>query len=383
MILCFNCSRQTKEILDQMLQSGHYDDYAEIISIAVSNLAVLESEIHKKGALVLGEDAAQQDSSKLNPENVRKDRNIAQPTSIATESGVGLLSKSAEAGISIPRIFLLNDISKSAYQPVNQPSDAWIMGQEVPIDRWVFGQYNRLLPAKANCRALAHHLIQEKKGVYLEDIVQSITPEAAILGDYLKRQDQRHEISRDDLLSTAFPTTEKNSEKSYLRYANQFIGSVNREGQVSGLLIALKLINRTGNKKVRIHLTEHGWRLATMPNPILDNLQESPLRKFSEEEINFFINHISERVPTEDFAYRTIMASILEGANTPDSMDDYLQKRVAVKSEKELSASFLSTQRSGAVSRMTDLELVIRVRDGVKVTYEMTDLGKEYFSKRH
>lgn len=378
MILCFNCSRETKEILDRLLASGQYNDYTEVISVAVANLSILESEIGNKGALVLGDHVAQQKVPTSHLANTAKDQNHNK--SIVAESKVELKAI-ADNELNIPQVFLWNDVSETDYQPMSLPSDVWIMGQEVPIDRWLFGQYNRLLPAKANCRALARLLKTQNKGVLFEDVTRTVTPEAAILGDYLKQYDKQYKISRDELLSTAFPTTDKNSEKSYLRYANQFIGNVNKEGQVSGLLIDLKLVNRTGGKKVRIHLTEPGWHFASMPNPVLDSLQDDVLQKFSEAEVAFLINHITHTIPAEDFAYRTILKAILDGANTPNSMDEYLQEHVAIRTDRKLSSSFLSTQRSGAVSRMTDLGLVKRVRDGVKVSYKITDLGKDYFEK--
>ena len=36
------------------------------------------------------------------------------------------------------------------------PSDALTSGQKITIDRWVFGQHNKLLPLKASIRALAN-----------------------------------------------------------------------------------------------------------------------------------------------------------------------------------------------------------------------------------
>jgi hypothetical protein len=49
--------------------------------------------------------------------------------------------------------------------------------------------------------------------------------------------------------------------------------------------------------------------------------------------------------------------------------------------EKTLSESFLASQRSGAISRMEDLRLVLRVRDGVRVFYDVTDIGERYMAR--
>ena len=372
MILCFNCYRETKELLDQLLQSGQYNDYAEIIAVAVANLGILESEIGRTGSLILGDHTNPQESPTPSTPHIQDESN----QQIILDSDRDVETKSNPV---IPTIFLLDGISQSSNFAPNLPSDVWIKGQEIPIDRWVFGQYNRLLPAKASCRALARLLTKNKKGISLDEATPQIAQKAAILGDFLKLHDEQNMIGRDDLLSAAFPTCD--SDKSLQRFENQFIGSVNREGQISGLLVDFKLINRTGTKKVRLHLTEPGWQFAILPNPVLDGFQDNPLQKFSNKERNFLIDHIVQNLPAEDFAYRAIMSAIVHEANTPDTMDKFLQKKISIDTNRDISASFLSTQRSGAVSRMTDLGLVRRVRDGVRVLYEITDSGQAYLER--
>jgi hypothetical protein len=174
----------------------------------------------------------------------------------------------------------------------------------------------------------------------------------------------------------AFPAGDE--EKSLTRYANQFVASVNKFGQVSGLLIDLKLINCAKAKDVRLNLTSVGWQLAALRNPVLDTFPPAIPQKFSEEEITLLLGHIASVVPAEDFAYRTIIAGIMAGAVTPDQMDAHLQQFVAADRQEKLSKSFLASQRSGAVSRMVDLGLLRRCREGVKVSYVVTDRGTQY-----
>ena len=45
MIVCFNCSPETKEKLDSLIKSGQYNDYSEAITLAIANLAVLQEEV--------------------------------------------------------------------------------------------------------------------------------------------------------------------------------------------------------------------------------------------------------------------------------------------------------------------------------------------------
>lgn len=118
-----------------------------------------------------------------------------------------------------------------------------------------------------------------------------------------------------------------------------------------------------------------------MPNPVLDQQQTEPTQKFTQEEIRYLVQHIKTSVPAEEFAYLMIIRAIEDGASSPESMDNYLQEHVSVSADRSVSDSFLSSQRSGAVSRMADLELVKRVRDGVRVSYVVTPLAKELLSQ--
>src|SRR5436309_8858309 len=58
MIVCFNCNRQTKELLDSLLQTGQYGGYAEVIEAGLHNLNVLHHRISEDGILVLDETQA-------------------------------------------------------------------------------------------------------------------------------------------------------------------------------------------------------------------------------------------------------------------------------------------------------------------------------------
>src|SRR6516165_6376816 len=58
MIVCFRCSQETKENLDSLIASGAYKDIAEAIEAAVRNQALMEQEIAKKGAVIIGESSS-------------------------------------------------------------------------------------------------------------------------------------------------------------------------------------------------------------------------------------------------------------------------------------------------------------------------------------
>jgi hypothetical protein len=186
-------------------------------------------------------------------------------------------------------------------------------------------------------------------------------------------------LQRDDALALGFPSSAEKAEKSRLRYANQFVGSLNKRGVLSGLLVDLKLVNLMDTRKPRIQLTKPGWDFALLHNPVLDE-KDPTGAKFTSEERSFLIEHIQNTVPNEAFAYRVLLNAILAGANNPDALDEAVQPHVP-RREKRITREFITTQRSGAISRMADLGLVTRERSGVRVTYSVTAAAHNFLAR--
>jgi hypothetical protein len=367
-------------LLDSLVESEQYKDYSEAISSGLENLVVLQRELSGEGALIIeSRDGAVSLSSQPKSGKASKRGKMVQRAKGATaKKDLGSQAFPRNIPTQVPEIFQFDNSNMPATSPANAPGDVWAMGQKVPLERWIFGQYNRLLPVKASCRALAHLLDGKPNGVSLDEAASRISEEALTLGSFLAHRDMQNGTKRDEALSTAFPSPDRESEKSRLRYSNQFVASISKQGKVSGLLMDLKLINHTGTKNPRVKLTEAGWDFAKLRNPVFDGDTPGTTRKFTAEERSFLLNHISSSVPAEDFAYRTIIAAVDGGAQTPDKLDAALQEHVSQDADRGLTKSFLASQRSGAVSRMADLELITRERDGVKVFYVVTDLGKQY-----
>ena len=142
MIVCFNCSTETKKSLDFLLESGQYKDYSEAISLAIANLVILQEEVLRSGGVVIGGDV--EASLRVS------ERAISYSTQGASQAReLNLPAKS----LTVPAIFHLDGLIDSPPRFAELPDDIWAIGHEIPTSRWVFGQYNRLLPAKASCRA--------------------------------------------------------------------------------------------------------------------------------------------------------------------------------------------------------------------------------------
>jgi hypothetical protein len=132
---------------------------------------------------------------------------------------------------------------------------------------------------------------------------------------------------------------------------------------------------------MKLLLTKAGYDFAMLQNPVLDGPQEEVAGKFSAAEVEFLLLHIGEAVPEEAFAYRAIMEAVKEGKDTPEKLDNALKRYIPKGRQPALTQSFLSSQRSGAVSRMADLGLIERQREGQRVTYVITEAGQNYLQQ--
>jgi hypothetical protein len=365
-------------LLDQLVAAGGYVDYSQAINVALSNLGVLRQEMSSGAEVVVGEHDQRGNAGTAERQtSFRRTLEHARPAQRGRRSLDAHASRAQEP--EIPALFRLpHPVPAERTAPL--PDDVFFVGQGVPVERWVFGQYNRLLPVKASCRALLNLSATYADGFDIGKVSSEIAQEAVSLAEYLSHHDTTNRSVRDDAISIGFPLRTENVDRSRLRYANQFVAMVNKQRRVSGLLIDLKLINQTPDRVPRIALTKTGWEFAALPNPILDGGHFEVGRKFSEPERELLLQHIEQSVPVEDFAYRSILRAIKAGHATPETIDEALQADLASDRRQAFGKQFLASQRSGAISRMSDLELVSRVRDGVRVSYAITDRGTAYLN---
>lgn len=356
MVICFDCSEEAKKALDDLIATGQYRNYAEIISLAIANHLLLHSHMGTGSHLLIKP-----------PTEVGKEREL-----IATRP-----AKSPTGAASVLGAFRIPEPGANKPYLAGISDDVFNEGDVVPVERWIFGQFNRLLPAKASCRALANLLVESVDGVDLNIVSIEVARAARVLGNELERRDTEHQADRDESLATAFPLS-PSAEKGISRFANHFVGTINTRGQLSGLLASLKLIGRVdGKRKGLISLTEPGWDFGALHNPCID---DNTGTKLSNNERDFLCKHIRKHVPQESFAYMTILELASNGHDTPEKLDKALAKTASPKFEA--SESFVATQRSGAISRMSDLGLIARERQSTRVKYVVTDAGTSFLAGR-
>ena len=57
MVICFEISGKTKNELNQLLQSGDFSDYSEVVAVAVANQLVLQKRASNGESMIMGETA--------------------------------------------------------------------------------------------------------------------------------------------------------------------------------------------------------------------------------------------------------------------------------------------------------------------------------------
>ena len=371
MLIYVRISEGLKAKVDELISRGHYPDLSAAVNVALENLLLAEEEhtsrVEEKQV------GAQAEASPQGPKPVR---------SSATDK-----SKLAKASTQVvdrnsgrPAVFSWvkpPTIPDELIVPF--PGDLFRPGQRVPVERWIFGQQNRVLPAKINTRLFLILLSETDSEMELFQAASAIADGAAGAFRFLNELDGRFGHGKDDLLSTGFP--EPDSDKAKSRYANHFGAYENTQGNLTGMMLQWKFAGvKRAKNKTYLFPTRACVDFAVLPNPLLDqSVTEKPAQKFSPREIVWLTEHIAKQVPVEASAYRTILSGLCEGCVTPDALDSFVRKHA--KGKDDVTDAFVSTQRSGAVSRMADLNLIRRQRDGTKVSYEMTELGTKWLEE--
>ena len=274
----------------------------------------------------------------------------------------------------------------------NQHFNLTKMHQSVKSENPLSGYYNRIFPVKFVLRVLAAlsligtHEVSKGKEDWEEDSEQVSLNDLRKIGlehalyarEYLASLDRRIGAMKNigSEIAVGFP---ESSDKAKERFVAQFVGS-KRKKQLSGALIEMGFVNLPKFMTFtldEIHFTPAGWKFVMMPNPILDQsgagwteyIQTG--RRFSDEEIEFLLKHFETNIPAEWQHLRHIANSIDKGENRPKLLEANLVSIYGWESTK------VSQMRNGAVSRMEELSLLSREKEGREVTYKLTKLGKE------
>ena len=240
------------------------------------------------------------------------------------------------------------------------------------------GFSNRLFPAKPIVRVLGN-LLEESGSEYiaLDELQEKSAEIARELGKAIQRKDKTMGRKRGTIISAGLPVGREDKAKS--RFKNQFVGFIGK-GRLEGETPTLRFLEivKDGNSDLA-GITDSGLKFAALPNPILD--KQDYAVPFSEEEVAFLLDHIATQLPGEAKLMRLILKSVRDGVATPDEMTGKVESWRRHDYEHQWTKNEVIAMRVGVISRMSELGLLGRQKDGVKVTYVLTERGENYLGR--
>jgi hypothetical protein len=257
------------------------------------------------------------------------------------------------------------------------------------------GYFNRLLPIKFVLRVLAIMMVSSDSfnpnrseenweddpddEVTLTKLREESLNTALFAREWLLDLDRRAGATRGTEIAVGYP---EDTPKARERFVAQFVGS-KRGKSLSGALVEMGFANVGApfgislSSEVRdwIRFTDPGWRFVMMENPVIDSLEGFVSgSKFSDVEVSFLLNHFKKNVPGE-WVFLTEIAKLIDsGIDRPKTMQEEIIKSRGWEDAKA------SIMRNGVLSRMQELELIDRTKEGREVTYHLTERGKEFLN---
>ncbi len=245
---------------------------------------------------------------------------------------------------------------------------------------WMWGQFNRIFPVKLALRFLLIKLGKEH-WIELEDYKEEAARKALICGKALDNYEAEKGKKRDEKISAALPKAPAGSAsefKSLTRYKEHFIGGMRRDDHLVGAMPFLRFANfkRDGSRSL-IGMTEAGYRFAILENPVIDlrNYESS----FGEQEIDFYLDHITKNVKGEFSAIKWLLNKIAGGISERTAINEILEKEYG--KIWKVKPAVINTQRAGLMARMYELRLIEKKKEGITVKYSISQTGNIFLNK--
>ena len=335
--------KQADEV-ENLIKRGQYRSFAQFITTAIEN------QIYIENSEVAGE---------------------------KFESRSGSTNKLSQSDVIVKdenKIILLE--IKSQPKPVTMPTFRQLscFSQEVQEEKcWLWGQVNKILPVKIGLRVL-YAIIGSEQWIELEEYRNKAAGIAAGYGTIIRRYEDKKNKMRDERISAGLPDEEE--FKSKIRYKSHFLAYMRKDETLDGAMAYLRFVNLNKDErgKILIGLTEPGLNFAKLDNPVI-NVQDYEM-SFSEEEVDFYLDHISKNVKGEYGAIKWLLNKLANGLREREEINKELKKEYG--QIWKASEAVINTQRAGLMARMFELGLIEKEKDGVRVSYKISNGGKEF-----
>lgn len=240
----------------------------------------------------------------------------------------------------------------------------------------------RFLPGKVILRFLARTLAKaDSEDVDAADFRKQLRYKAFSWTSALKQLDLAGNLPKGERLSTAFPTADRDQEKSMNRLLEVYLGSPYvGSPKVGGALPFLGFVAMTGPAgSERVGITSAGLEFARMTNPVLDE-GEATFPPFRGQEVSHLVSAIRMRSPAEHEHMRFYVQAVDEMGNASRDALTARMRNFYVRfwSPLDLNAGMVESLRATVHSRCQELGFVRTQREGRGATYLVTDAGSSW-----
>lgn len=270
---------------------------------------------------------------------------------------------------------------------------------------WLWGQVNRIFPVKLGLRVLLG-LLGNGEIIELEIFKNKAGNVALAYGKMIRSRERYENKPRDERVSAGLPIDITDSKfreaiafelrkskrideidsylqqeefKSTNRYKAHFLALIRKDEKFEGAMSYLKFVNfkKLNGEKIYIGLTKEGLEFAKLKNPIID--EKNFEKSLSDSEINFYLDHISKNVKGEKAAIEWLLRKINEGIIEREKIIQEITKEF--NQFWNDSKDVINTQRAGLMARMFELGLINKRKEGISVTYSISDRGRKFLDK--
>lgn len=349
MIVAIKLDPESYKKIKDFIEEGTYESVESFVEIAVINQILLETN---------GLGKFEESKESLTKHNEEITPKVAQ-----TKHLIGIQQYSQ---------FLA--CPKETPLPVLSPLSTTKESESFPL----WGQINRLAPAKMVLRILANRILsQGNERVDLKRFSADVAETTTSTRAYIEKKDKKNRI-RGEELYVALPKKDPGSQQ---RFINFYIGRLPSGKWTDGILTGLGLarIEVAEDGSVVIGLTEAGRNLACLPSPLIDELilEEKQIENpFSIAEVEFLLDHLKANKPGEFEYMLSVLRFVKEGAMTPTALHQKVGRFLRDKHlTRQISEKFVNTMQVGVVGRLVEMRLIKIKKDAQKSEYSVTDLG--------
>jgi hypothetical protein len=340
--------------IKEFVEKGTYESIENFVEIAVLNQILLESN-------GVADFEASKESRVTSKEVGRKPSQIKQQTVLQRSVQFLACPKNAEIPV-LPPLPLTDEV------------------RLFPI----WGQINRLAPAKIVLRILANQILSfGNDRLDLKRFSADVAETATSTRKYIEKKDKKHRIRGEEL----YVALAKDDPGSQKRFINFYIGRMPSGKWTDGILTGLELarIEQAEDGSVVIGLTSAGLKLACLSSPLIDEfvLQEKQIENpFTSAEVEFLLNHLQINRPGEFDYLLSVLRYIKEGTVTPTALRQKVGTFLRDKyPEIKISEKFVNTMLVGVMGRMVEMRLVQIEKDAQKSRYSVTVAGESLLGR--